>query len=537
MFQYTFHVAILGATALISAFTAFAAWQRRSAPAKSSFVCLMAAVTSYAMVAALEAAAIALPHKIFWSKLEYVCSGCLITFFVFFARCFTCQKERLPPRQTALLWSLPVFNAGLVATNEGHHLIWTGFLPGAIGSNEIIYQHGAGFFWVMACVYAYTLTGTFLLARSALKFSTLYRQQSAALFVGSMAPMVGSILYMLNLTPPGLNIAPMSFMVTGLALSTGLLRFRMFDLIPIACDLLVENMRDGVLVLDVQNRLVEINPAAQHLLNVRACVGKDATEILANWTDYLLCQITEDLRIEIVLDRQPPCYVDLRISPLHDRRGRLTGRLVTLRDITHRYQIETELRQANDRLQSQLLEIKSLHAKLKEQALRDQLTGLFNRHHLEEMLPKELARAKRDSHPVAIVLLDIDFFKQVNDTFGHPAGDQMLREFGQLLSRWFRVGDFVYRFGGEEFVLVLPNVSSNFAYDRIEQIRRAFQEMRVKWESAEFSTTISGGIAVFPDDGATPEELLQAADRALYAAKTAGRNCVQVFQRLFKEDN
>jgi diguanylate cyclase (GGDEF)-like protein len=524
-FQSTAYFAILGATAIMSTLIAFVAWRRRSTPASSAFLWLMGAVTGYATVAALESAAIALPDKVFWSKLEYVCSGSVITLFVIFARCFTRQKERLQPRCTALLWVLPVFNAGLVATNEWHHLVWTGFLPSDDTHNQIIYQHGLGFFWVMVCVYVYTLTGTFFLARAALHPSALYRRQSSALWVGSLIPIVGSSLYMLKLTPPGLNVTPMSFMVAGLAFSTGLLRFRLFDLVPIARDLLVENLRDGVLVLDVQNRIVDINPAAQRLIDVNACIGQDATNVLATWAG--LRSINEESRLEIVIDRTVPQSVALQISPLYDRRGRLTGTLITLQDITRRHQIEAELRQANDRLQSQLLEIESLHAKLKEQAFRDRLTGLHNRHYFEEALPRELAQAKREGYRVAIVLLDIDLFKRVNDSFGHQAGDQLLREFGQLLTRRIRSSDLACRFGGEEFVLVLPNLPPEVAYQRIEQIRAAFQALRVSWAGAEISTTVSGGMAIFPIEGITEDELLEAADRALYVAKAAGRNRIQ----------
>jgi diguanylate cyclase (GGDEF)-like protein len=524
-FQPTAYFAILSATAIVSALIAFMAYQRRSTPARSAFVRLLGAVTGYAAFAAMEAAAITLPDKVFWSKLEYVASSSVITFFVLFAQCFTRQKERLAPRQMAWLWVVPAFNVGLVATNEWHRLIWTGFLPSADKTNLIIYQHGPGFYWVMVCVYAYTLTGSFLLAKAALRPSALYRRQAAALLVGSVIPIVGSTFYMLDLTPPGLNITPMSFMVAGLAFSTGLLRFRLFDLIPIARDLLVENLRDGVLVLDVQNRIVDINLAAQRLLNINAHVGKDVTDLLAAWINGHA--LTQESQFDIVIGHPTPRFVDLRILPLYDRCGRPTGLLITLQDITHRHQIEVELRQANDRLQSQLLEIESLHAKLKEQALRDRLTGLHNRHYLEEALPKELAQAKREGYQIAIVILDLDQFKQVNDSFGHLAGDQLLREFGQLLTRCVRVSDLACRLGGEEFVLVLPSLSAEVAYQRIEQIRSAFQALRVDWAGTEISTTVSGGIAIFPIDGITDEQLLEVADQALYTAKAAGRNRIQ----------
>ena len=205
-FQYTPYFAVLGVTAIISATVTIAAWQRRSTPARTCFALMMMAATGYATVAALEAGAIALSDKVFWSKLEYVGSGSVITFFLMFALYFALGGDWLRPQHTALLWIVPIFNVVLVATNEWHRLVWTGFLLGPKGSNLIVYQHGPGFFWVMVCVYAYVLTGTLLLVKAAVRPSILYRRQSSTILVGSLIPLVSSSLYMLKLTPPELNI-------------------------------------------------------------------------------------------------------------------------------------------------------------------------------------------------------------------------------------------------------------------------------------------------------------------------------------------
>ena len=529
-FQFTPYFAVLSINAMISTAIAVAAWQRRSTAARTSFALLMVAVTGYATVAALESAAIALSAKVFWSKLEYVASGSTITFFLMFTAYFTGQKQWLIPQKVVLLWAIPVFNMILVATNESHGLIWSGFLPGPRGSNQIIYQHGPGFFWVMACVYAYVLAGVLLLAKAALRPLALYRRQASTVLVGSLMPLLGSSVYMLNLTPPGLNITPMSFMLSGLVFAASLFRFRMLDLIPIARDTLVESMSDSVLVLDVQNRIVDINPAAQRLIGkTTGCVGKPADAVLAEWPEIVrLCQNNEDSRTEILMDLALPRYVDLRISPLRDRQGHLTGRLIVLRDVTQQHQAEVELRKANERLRNQLLAIEALQAKLREQVIRDGLTGLFNRRYFDETIAKELARADRGEYPVALLIMDIDYFKKINDTFGHKAGDRVLQAFGSLLRTQVRTGDIACRFGGEEFILVLPCIQLERAYQRAEQIRLAFQALRVESGETEISATVSGGLAMFPEHGETDDQLLQVADQALYAAKAAGRNCIKI---------
>ncbi|AFZ15194.1 diguanylate cyclase with PAS/PAC sensor [Crinalium epipsammum PCC 9333] len=526
-FQYTPGFAVLGVTAIIAAAMAFTSWLRCSTPAQTTFTLLMVSVSGYATVAALESAAIALPNKIFWSTLEYVFSGAGMTFLLIFAIYFTSDQEWLTFRQVVWLWIIPVFDVILVATNKWHKLVWTGFLPGASGSNLIVYQHGPGFFWVMFWVYVYVFAGSSLLFKAAIKPSMVYRRQAGSVLIGCTAPLIASTLYMLNLAPPGLNITPMSFLVTGLAFSDSLFRFRLFDVVPIARDTLIESMSDGVLVLDVRNRIVDLNPAAQSLIGTTTkCVGQPIAVVLAQHPNILrVCYQNKNDQVEIQLAQ---AMVDLEIKQLRDRYGRFSGRLIVLRDITQRYQAEIELRKVNERLHSQLLAIEGLQAQLREQVIRDKLTGLLNRRYFDEVVPKELARALNGGYSVALIMLDIDYFKKINDTFGHKAGDDVLQAFGPLLLSQVRTGDIACRMGGEEFVLVLPSVSLERAYQLAEKIRLAFQALKVKTEDREIYSTISGGIAMFPTNGTTEDELLQAADQALYNAKGAGRNCIKI---------
>jgi diguanylate cyclase (GGDEF)-like protein/PAS domain S-box-containing protein len=164
---------------------------------------------------------------------------------------------------------------------------------------------------------------------------------------------------------------------------------------------------------------------------------------------------------------------------------------------------------------------------LQEQALHDPLTGLFNRRYLDTTLKRELHRAYRDGSTVAIVLLDIDYFKQFNTDFGHDGGDAMLRSVGALLRANIRESDVPCRYGGEEFLLILPGVSAQDAQQRAEYLREAVQELQVSHRGMTLHTiTISAGVAVFPTHGTNIETLTKAADRALYQAKASGRNQV-----------
>ncbi|MBW4488590.1 MAG: diguanylate cyclase [Trichocoleus desertorum ATA4-8-CV12] len=521
---------LLGLTALISVGVAYAAWRRRAAaPASKPFILMMLAIAGYAAVAALEATATTLSSKILWSKLEYVGSGSVITLFLIFATHFTQQKQWLTPKNLASLWALPILNVILVMTNSWHHWVWTGFLWSSDRNNLLIYEHGPGFFWIIACVYAYTLAGAIFLLKAALRPSLLYRRQSMLALAGALIPFVGVSLYVFDLTPPGLNITPMSFMFTGLICCASLFRFQMFDLVPVARDTLVESMSDGVLVLDRQNRIVDINPAARELLGATvACIGQPVAKSLLQWQDIARrCYDSGDHRLTIAREGKPLRCIELRTTPLRDRAQHLTGCLIILRDVTERHQAELELQKANHCLQGQLLEIKTLQTQLRERAIRDVLTGLFNRRYLEETFPRDLARATREGYPITVALLDIDHFKQINDTFGHLGGDRVLQAFGELLSYHSRSSDIACRYGGEEFVLVMPKMPLDFAYRRVEQIRLSWQETWVEFNGQQIQSTVSGGVSVFPQHGKTTAGLLQLADQALYAAKAAGRNCIK----------
>lgn len=170
------------------------------------------------------------------------------------------------------------------------------------------------------------------------------------------------------------------------------------------------------------------------------------------------------------------------------------------------------------------LYIYRLNRKIKEQAIRDPLTGLYNRHYLSETLPHELALASREGYSVAFVMLDLDHFKIINDTYGHAAGDLVLQAIATTLTQNVRPSDFICRFGGEEILVIMPKVSSTQALERMQAFREQVQNTPILYHSKTIHVTLSGGIALFDLDGATKDEVIKAADDALYVSKANGRN-------------
>ena len=188
----------------------------------------------------------------------------------------------------------------------------------------------------------------------------------------------------------------------------------------------------------------------------------------------------------------------------------------------------SELQTTNKKLKLKLTQINKLQAKLVEEAIRDPLTGLYNRRFMNENLNLEIARAKRLNFPIAIFFLDIDHFKKFNDRYGHQVGDSILIEIGKVLLTGKRAGDIACRYGGEEFLIVLPGMPKDKAKMSAERIKAQIKAIKIPNLNERVKVTISIGVAVFPQDATLMDELIFEADQALYFAKLKGRDRVEL---------
>lgn len=225
---------------------------------------------------------------------------------------------------------------------------------------------------------------------------------------------------------------------------------------------------------------------------------------------------------EYALREQGVAHVHGRYAPLYES-GRVTGAVLVATDVSELKRAQLLLTELNDELLRRVTEIHDLQLKLQDMAVRDALTGLHNRRFLDAQLPRELARARRLEQPLCVALGDIDHFKKLNDTYGHQAGDAVLRALRPLFTGLVRESDLVCRWGGEEILIVMPDVPAPIALQRIERLREALAALVVPFGAHQLRVTISFGIAAYRAD-ASPDDMIHAADTALYAAKAAGRN-------------
>jgi diguanylate cyclase (GGDEF)-like protein len=191
------------------------------------------------------------------------------------------------------------------------------------------------------------------------------------------------------------------------------------------------------------------------------------------------------------------------------------------------HQVREQLRRNEQALQAQLDEIQLLQTQLKAQVDRDHLTGLYNRRYLAATIDRELARCARDDAPISAMMVDIDHFKRINDTHGHPVGDEVLKAVAGVLTQALRAGDIACRYGGEEFLLLLPGMPLTAARARAQDICHQVAALRLSTEGVALQVFVSVGVAEAPQNATDAASLIRQADAALYRAKDMGRNRVE----------
>ncbi len=192
-------------------------------------------------------------------------------------------------------------------------------------------------------------------------------------------------------------------------------------------------------------------------------------------------------------------------------------------------QLVLELKHSKEKAERFANELRKANSKLEDLASRDGLTNLYNHRYFQERLGKEMIRAKRYGHSLALIMFDIDYFKTVNDSFGHPAGDKVLVNLAQTISVAIRPSDIIARYGGEEFAVILPETSETGLKVFSKRLRRCAASITTTVPKGDISITIScGGVHLSPNDNATQQELIDTADRGLFLSKTNGRNCVTI---------
>ncbi|MGY1709778.1 diguanylate cyclase [Geodermatophilus sp. SYSU D00758] len=513
----------------VAVVTAVLAWRwRHRTPAATALAVTMAATATWSAADALlhtvgtDAVRSAYPPVLLASV------GVVVVGIHALARTVADPSWR-PARRTAALLAvepvLLVVTASLPATRD---LVMADLAPAGPGAVQEI---AFGPVFAVHTAYSYAVLGVaywHLLRRWATATGP-FRRQVAVLIGSGLLSTAGNVLaVVVQPAGSGVDVTPVFFAVTGLVDCWALLRLGLLRLVPVAREQVVDTVPDAVLVEDPAGLLVDLNPAARRLLRALRpglgegeLVGRPLAEVAGERATAALDRV-ERREGSRLAEIRPGLWLDVRDTPVSDPRGRPLGRILVVRDVSEQQARQRAVEDLNRELAERVHEIDRLRAELAEEAVRDPLTGLHNRRYLDRVLTADGPRHGQ----LALLAVDVDHFKRVNDRHGHAAGDTVLVAVARRLAAAVRDGDTVARLGGEEFLLVLPGAGRAEAVRRAEQVRRDVAATTHVLAGERLRVTVSVGVAVRPDDGTSPAALLVEADRALYAAKAGGRDRV-----------
>ncbi len=505
---------------VISGAVGLYAWRRSVLPGARSFASIALCEAAWTSAYLLQRAALDRDGQIFWNNVQFTAVLGTALFYLRFALVYTGRK----PAEVAVTWRRLTVAAGLLAAwiwaDSFHHLFR--LLPHLDAQGGLVFESGPTFPLFTIFTYGLVCFSSYLLAANFWVSPRIYRLQVGTVLVGILIPWLTSVLAALDWLPQAMHdLTPLMFAPSNLVMLWALFRFHLFDITPIARDVLVERMRDGLIVLDRRKRIVDFNPAARRFLGLSNMdspgkyIGRELPA-LHQLVIHLIESPNSSAEISLEVAGKPARF-ELTATPIHDVLGILSGHLVLMRDITEQKRVEEKLHRL---------------------ALTDPLTGVLNRRAFFQLALPEFERARRYHHWLSFILIDIDHFKNFNDSYGHLVGDQVLENLARACQHALRDADKLARYGGEEFVIMLPETDTAGVRLAAERLRQIIAAIKMDTIQGPIQITASLGAATFSPFSSSQslDRLLSQADQALYFAKQTGRNRICLWEELHTAD-
>ena len=486
-------------------------WLRRSMIGANKFVLVMIGASIWCFAHTLKIVSNTTQMMIVFDNIAYIGMDMIAIGVLTFSISYT-QNKNQPGKWVWILLSIePILNLIMIWSDPLHGLFRTHLTTASVDHfNLIIYDHGIWGIIILSYFYTVFIFSLLLLIRFYLQANQLNRTQTAIFILGICFPYTMGILSMLGFIKTlNRDIFPVTFGLSSIFLAWGVFRFRIFDIMPVARERIIESMHEGMVLIDEKERIIDVNPAALEIIGFgeKDILGKPITHVIPLSNSNLLSKnekIQLEAEIKNVKTDSTNMY-EIRLSPLTDQRGEFLGQLIFLQDITRR---------------------KILEAELHRMATTDSLTGLLNRRQFETLAKREFFKNRRSKAPLSILMLDIDHFKIINDTYGHAIGDEVLKEFTQRCQQKLRVTDLFARFGGEEFVILLPETDQERAEQVAVRVRDCISRTKMYTPKGPVGVSTSIGVATSQNDKENIEAIIDAADQALYKAKDEGGNTI-----------
>lgn len=505
--QITAYSIVLLTAAIISGLLALYIWYRKPGYISSELSLLMIAVTLWTLSAAMESIVPDIPSKIIFSIIGYAGIASIPVLFLLTASRYTQYDEWINKKSVILLSLVPILTILIAATNNFHSLLWSNIFirQGYLGIHAV-YERGI-YFWVhTAYSYIIILFGILVLARAIFRFPRFFSKQTRFLFAASVIPMIVNITYIIS---PELfdwmDITPVSFVVSSVLLSFAIFRYKLLEMIPVAREKIIDNLNDGIMILDSQNRIIEINSSARQMFEINYDeVGKPIDDILKYWPSIItmVSSKEDNIQKEIQINKAKKIFLELRVSLIFDKKDNIICRMLIFRDVTER---------------------KTAEEKLRQMSFHDSLTGLYNRAFFEEEI-KRLNKVRQ--LPISIIVADVNGLKLINDAFGHQLGDELLKVSSRIIKRCCRSEDIVSRWGGDEFIILLPKTPGKQAADVMKRITNECEKIK----NFKIPLSIALGSSTKLSENAEIKRVIDEAEAKMYKNKVLdSKNTHQTF--------
>ncbi|MBM7570064.1 histidine kinase N-terminal 7TM domain-containing protein [Aquibacillus albus] len=490
--------------------------RQRTVPGAIPFGLLMLLGSIWSIGYGFEIVIVSVHEKLVFNNIKQLAIYFSPVMWLLFAWEYTGRK-RMNKKNVLLLAAYPILMTALIWTNDFHHLARLDtFVVTKNGLSQIEVTSSSFFMVFMFYSFGLLLLALYFFLEAFLRLAPRFKKQPFFLMLSLLVPILSQVMDQLNLNPfEPFDLTPVTFVVCGIFIFWSIYYQKLFTISPIPRDTLIENLLDGVIVIDVTYRIIDINDYAKNLLKAHVLkknddlFGSDIKSILPpNSPFYDSLTFKHVLEREVVLELEGEmCYFVLKTLPLKNEYHTVTGALIILHNITEQKLLEKELKML---------------------ATIDDLTGILNRRHFLTTSSKML---KSNTDEIAVLMLDIDKFKQINDCYGHDIGDKVLQSFTAICKEIIQRHKGIFgRIGGEEFAATIPKVSLTKANEIAEAIRKGVASNNVFINDVDqISVTTSIGISIKDSNNASIEQLLKQADEALYLAKNK-RNSVKHYK-------
>ncbi|MBM7605507.1 diguanylate cyclase (GGDEF)-like protein/PAS domain S-box-containing protein [Metabacillus crassostreae] len=513
IFIYIVLMSVAGVLNIFIGIYAYA--KRRSFLGSQTFIFISFFSSIYTFGHAFELSSQSLDMIVLWTYFQYLGLPYIAPLSLMLVLQYIRKDKYLTTRNRFFLLLIPIITTMLVLTNHLHHQFYqTVYLRNdvipmidfVIGPWYIV--HGS---YTFGCL----LAGGVLLLSYWKQTKSTYWKQIFVLLLGLYLPMISSFLYLLGYTPYGMDPVPIVMSVTSFLYIWAFMSTNILELAPIARGLIFDSMRDGVLVLDPSQRIVDFNDAAKKIIGDKLNDKKIGENIHSLWQEnelntFLFPSIDHlNHKEEFELEWSGlNSYYQIRSTPVKKKSGFIVGSTIVIADITEQRQ---------------------LYQKLERLAYTDGLTGILNRKTFIDRSDTIIKEMHKEGISSSLIIFDIDHFKAINDKYGHRMGDEAICHVVSICQRFLQPSDLFGRYGGEEFVICLPSTTLHEAGEYAEAIRRSIENTPFERENKKIPITASFGVTHANKD-IVIEDLLSYADKALYKSKHSGRNTVHLAQ-------